>query len=419
MAHTRRLAYCVPRADWSSVGTMLDGMRILDLTWVLGGPYATLLLAQLGADVIKIEAAGGDMSRKIPPHYVDGDSTFFLSVNRGKRSVVLDLKHAQGAETFRDLVRRADAVVYNMTPSAPRRLGIDHAALLDVNPKICVGEMIGLHDEGEYARVPAFDLAIQALGGVMSITGEAGGDPVRVGYQIADLAGGLYLALGTVTALMRALRTGRGQHVQISLLDCQIALLTWQAQNYLVSEEVPQRLGSRHPMIAPSDAFKGADGAHFVVSPAETFWKPFCRTIGRADLIDDARFATAGARIAHVEALAAELQSTFSTRPAAEWMRMMTRDNIPAAMVNSVADALAEPVVRLRHMVETLVNPASGLAVQFLGNAFKYDGVKPLGYPPRLGAHTVEVLRDVCGYEPARIEALAHAGAIGLPVSAS
>ena len=393
---------------------MLDGFRILDLTWVLGGPYATLLLAQLGADVIKVETAAGDMSRKIPPHYVDGDSTFFLSVNRGKRSIVVDLKHEEGAATFRDLVRHADAVIYNMTPSVPRRLGIDHATLLSVNPKICVGEMIGLHDDGPYANFPAFDLAIQALGGVMSITGEPDGKPVRVGYQIADLAGGLYLALGTVGALMRALRTGRGQHVQISLLDCQIALLTWQAQNYLVSGEIPQRLGSRHPMIAPSDSFQGSDGAHFVVSPAEIFWKPFCRSIGRPELIDDPRFATAGARIAHVKDLADELQWTFRGKPAAEWIAMMSRDHIPAAMVNTVAEALAEPVVGLRHMLETVVNPATGSPIQFLGNAFKYGGGKPLSYPPRVGQHTGEVLRDVCGYDAARIEALARAGAVAL-----
>jgi CoA:oxalate CoA-transferase len=393
---------------------MLDGFRILDLTWVLGGPYATLLLAQLGADVIKVETAAGDMSRKIPPHYVDGESTFFLSVNRGKRSIVLDLKHEQGMETFRDLVRHADAVVYNMTPNAPRRLGIDHPTLLSINPRICVGEMIGLHDEGEYASFPAFDLAIQALGGVMSITGEPDGKPVRVGYQIADLAGGLYLALGTVSALMRALRSGRGQHIQISLLDCQIALLTWQAQNYLVSGDVPCRLGSRHPMIAPSDSFQGSDGAHFVVSPAEIFWKPFCRSIGRPELVDDPRFATAGARIAHVKELADALQSTFCAKPAAEWIATMTRDHIPSAMVNSVAEALAEPVVGLRNMLETIVNPSTGAPIQFLGNAFKYDNGKSLGYPPRVGEHTEEVLRDVCGYDRAKIDSLARAGAVAL-----
>jgi crotonobetainyl-CoA:carnitine CoA-transferase CaiB-like acyl-CoA transferase len=393
---------------------MLDGIRVLDLTWVLGGPYATLLLAQLGADVIKVETAAGDMSRRIPPHAVDGESTFFLSVNRGKRSIVLDLKHARGAETFRDLVRHADAVLYNMTPSAPRRLGIDHPSLVRINPRLCVGELIGLHDEGTYANYPAFDLAIQALGGIMSITGEPEGKPVRVGYQVADLAGGLYLALGTVSALIRALRTGQGQHVQISLLDCQIALLTWQAQNYLVTGEVPQRLGSRHPMIAPSDSFEGADGAHFVVSPAEVFWQPFCRSIGRADLIDDPRFATPGARIANVHALAVELQSTFSTKPAGEWIGAMAQDHIPAAMVNSVAEALAEPVVALRQMVETVVNPWTGAAVQFLGNAFKYDAATPLGYPPRTGQHTREVLRDLCGYDDDRIDALARLGAIGV-----
>ena len=165
-------------------------------------------------------------------------------------------------------------------------------------------------------------------------------------------------------------------------------------------------------MIAPSAASQGSDGASFVVSPAEVFWKPFCRSIGRGDLVDDPRFATAGARIAHVEELADELQSTFGTKPAAEWIATMAGDQIPAAMVNSVDQALREPVVALRNMLETVVSPATGLAVQFLGNAFKYDGAMPLGYPPRVGEHTREVLRDVCGYDEARIESLARAGAI-------
>jgi crotonobetainyl-CoA:carnitine CoA-transferase CaiB-like acyl-CoA transferase len=281
-----------------------------------------------------------------------------------------------------------------------------------VNPRVCVGELIGLHDEGVWAGVPAFDLAIQALGGIMDITGEPDGKPVRVGYQIADLAGGLYLALGTVAALLRASRTGRGQRVQISLLDCQLALLTWQAQNYLVAGDVPRRLGSRHPMIAPSDAFVGADGRWFVVSPADTFWRPFCRSVGRDDLIDDPRFATAGARIANVQQLADELQATFSAKPAAEWIETMARDQIPSAKVNTVADALGEPVAGLRAMVETVTNPVTGDPVRFLGSAFKYLGARPLGYPPRIGEHTREVLREVCGYELARIDSLARAGAV-------
>jgi len=393
---------------------MLQGFRVLDLTWVLGGPYATQLLAQLGADVIKVESPSGDMSRKIPPHFVDGESSFFLSVNRGKRSVALDLKHVDGMAALRDLVRVSDVVVYNFTPNVPRRLGIDHASLLTLNPRICVGEMIGLHDEGEYASIPAFDLAIQALAGVMSITGEADGQPARVGYQIADLAGGLYLALGTVGALLRALRTGKGEYVQVSLLDCQLALLTWQAQSYLASGKVPGRLGSRHPMIAPSEAFLDSEGRHFVVTTAESFWRPFCEAIGRNDLADDPRFATAAARIAHVEELAAQLQTTFRTRPAIEWLAALRRAPVPSAMVNNVDEALREPVVGLRQMLETVVNPATGSPLQFLGNAFKYAGTKPLAYPPRLGEHTRAVLRDVCGYEPDRIAALARTGAVTL-----
>ncbi|MCG8360560.1 MAG: CoA transferase, partial [Kiloniellales bacterium] len=272
---------------------MLAGTRILDLTWVLGGPFGTQLLAQLGAEVIKLEPPAGDLARKIPPHFHEGESSFFLSANRGKSSVVIDIKQADGYAVLLDLVREVDAVVYGFSPEVPKRLGLDHETLARTNPTICVGEIIGIHDGPPFSRTPAFDLVVQALGGIMSITGETDGRPQRVGYQIADLAGGLYLALGTLAAIHRAKATGKGGRVQISLLDCQLALLTWQAQNYFISGEVPVALGARHAMIAPSDAFRAADGENFVVSPTgEAFWLKFCEAIGRAELAEDPLFAT-------------------------------------------------------------------------------------------------------------------------------
>ncbi|MEO8847021.1 MAG: CoA transferase [Casimicrobiaceae bacterium] len=412
------LARAAEKVDGKPAGnlkepSLLQGVRVLDLGWVLGGPFAGQLLAQMGADVIKVEPLAGDLSRSIPPHYADGDSSFFLSVNRGKRGVALDLKNERGMATLQDLVRHSDAVIYNFAPDVPARLGLDFESLLKINPKICVGQMIGFHDRGMYANAPAFDIVVQAAAGIMSITGEREGKPVRMGYQIADLAGGLYLALGLVGALFGAARSGKGEQVQVSLFDCQIALLTWQAQNFLISGEVPQRNGSRHHMIAPSEVFSGADGKYFVISPTgDEFFRKFAAAIGEAELAEDVRFKTAAARIANVEALTAGLEQIFAKKPTREWLEILEQGRIPAGSLNNVDEALRHPVVQMRAMLETLANPLSGNSWQFLGNPMKWPGSPTLDYPPGLGSDTRAVLTEVCGYSGATIDALAAAGAI-------
>lgn len=246
---------------------MLEGLRVLDLTWVLGGPFAGQLMAQPGAEVIKIETLSGDLSHAVPPHWVQGDSAYYLSVNRSKKSIALDLKSEGGRQAFEKLVATSDAVIYGFAPDVPKRLGIDHESLPAINPRICVAELIGLHDEGEYSRAPAYDLIVQAMSGVMSNTGAEGGEPARVGYQIGDPSGGLYLALGLTATLAAAQRDGKGRKVQISLLDCQVSLLTWQAQNYFASGEIPVGRGSRNPVLAPSEVYCCADARYLAVSP--------------------------------------------------------------------------------------------------------------------------------------------------------
>jgi CoA:oxalate CoA-transferase len=397
---------------------MLNGVRVLDLSWVLGGPFAGQLLAQLGAEVIKIEPPAGDSARSIPPYFVSDESSFYLSVNRGKRSVALDLRSPQGLATFYDLVKESDAVIYGFRADVPAKLGIDFETLKRVNPRICVGQLIGLHDDEEFASVPAFDLVVQALSGLMSITGESGRPPVRVGYQVADLAGGAYLALSVVAGLFAAQRNGTGVHTQVSLLDCQLSLLTWQAQNFFISGESPQAAGSRHHMIAPSEAFQGSDGKYFVISPTgEKFWKMFCTALGKDELAGDPRFATAKDRIANVEELSAELRGLFSHKPCEVWVKELTAAGIPAAPVLSVAEALSQPVVRKRQMVEELTDPASGQQVRFLGNPFKQPSgeTETLGFPPRLGADGAELLSTICGYSADQIDALVQDGVLKRP----
>lgn len=386
---------------------MLSSFRILDLTWVLGGPFAGQLLAQLGADVIKVETPDGDSSRTVPIHKFDGDPSFFLSVNRGKRSIALDLKHPDGRKAFYDLVKVCDAVIYGFAPDVPARLGIDFASLKAINPKICVGQLIGLHDEGEFSRAPAYDLVVQALGGVLSITGAEGGAPARVGYQIADLAGGLYLALATCGALLRAATSGEGESVQVSLLDCQLSLLTWQAQNFFNTGSVARAMGSRNPTIAPSEAFRCKDGRYLAISPTgEHFWRTMCGVIGRPELLDDSRFGSRAARIENVDALYTALSEAFATKTADEWSALFFAARVPAAKVLNIQEAVDQPLARARRMVEDVTNPATGNSVRLLGNPFKYADQRSLPYPPTFAGATREVFRSVCGYSDEAIDRL-------------
>jgi crotonobetainyl-CoA:carnitine CoA-transferase CaiB-like acyl-CoA transferase len=394
---------------------MLADFRVLDLTWVLGGPFAGQVLAQLGAEVIKVEPREGDLSRQVSSHSTEfaGASGFFLSVNRGKSSIAIDLKHPAGRTVIYDLVKKADAVIYGFAPSVPARLGLDPASLHAINPKLTVAQLIGLHDEPPYSESPAFDLVIQAMAGIMSVTGERGGAPVRVGYQVADLAGGLYLALACVGGMLKSLKTGKGEHVQISLLDCQLALLTWQAQNYFISGEVPMANGARHPVIAPSDIYPCADGRFMAISPTgQQFWKKFCEAIDRPDLANDPRFSHPKSRVANVGALTDMLIETFRARSSREWSEKFLADRIPGAPVNNVAEAVAQPIAKLRDMVEELDHPDGHGTLKFLGNPFKYGASRPLSYPPRHGADTRDILERICGYGAAAIEGLIAQGVV-------
>ncbi len=393
---------------------MLSELRVLDLTWVLGGPFASQILAELGAEIIKIESPDGDQSRAFPPHYFDGESAFFLSINRGKKSVVINLKTTQGREVLYDLVRVSDVVMYGYAPDVPARLGIDFASLVKINPRIVVGQLIGLHDVPPYASQPSFDTIAQAMSGVMSITGERDGKPNRVGYQVADLAAGLYLANGILAGVIHALKTGAGKKIQVSLLDCQLAMLTWQAQNYFVSGEIPGGTGTRHPTLAPSEAFRCEDGKYVAISAStEQFWKPLCEAIQAPHLAADPRFQDGESRIKHVEELAAEISKIFSRYQSYDIVPLLEKARVPVGAVNDIAQALSQPVATLRDMVETMPSPISGAAMRFLGNPFKFDGAKALAYPPALGADTQQILRDVCQYDVAKIAALRAAGVIG------
>jgi crotonobetainyl-CoA:carnitine CoA-transferase CaiB-like acyl-CoA transferase len=359
--------------------------------------------------VIKVEPLEGDLSRRVSSHSteIDGDSGFFLSVNRGKSSIAIDLKKQEGRAVMHDLARNADAVIYGFAPAVPARLGLDRASLHAINPKLTIAQLIGLHDQPPYADAPAFDLVVQAMAGVMSITGERDGAPVRVGYQVADLVGGLYLALGCVAGMLKSLKSGKGECVQISLLDCQLAMLTWQAQNYFISGEQPFANGARHPVIAPSDIYPCADGKFMAISPTvQEFWKTFCAAIGRADLADDPRFNHPKSRIKNVAALTDVLRQVFLTRTSGDWAAHLFAARVPAAPVNGIAEAVSQPLAILRKMVEEVEHPRGAGVIRLLGNPFKYPSATPLSYPPARGGETRQVLARVCGYDAAAIDRL-------------
>ncbi len=394
---------------------MLSDFRVLDLTWVLGGPFASQLLAQLGAEVIKVEPLEGDLSRRVSSHSTvfEGDSGFFLSVNRGKSSIALDLKSKEGREVLYDLVRESDAIMYGFAPDVPTRLGLDKASLLAVNPKLAIGQLIGLHDKGPYAKAPAFDLVIQAMSGVMSITGNKNAEPVRLGYQAADLTGGLYLALGCVALMLKALKSGRGDLLQVSLLDCQLAMLTWQAQNYFISGVIPTASGARHPVIAPSDIYPCSDEQFIALSPTgQNFWETFCEAIGRADLANDPRFDHPVRRIENVESLTQELNQVFRTKTASDWATHLFAHRVPAALVNNVEQATSQPLAHERAMVEELAHPRTLAMLRFLGSPFKFEESESASYPPAFGEHTRNILSRVCGYDDDRIDQLIQANII-------
>jgi crotonobetainyl-CoA:carnitine CoA-transferase CaiB-like acyl-CoA transferase len=394
---------------------LFEGVRVLDLSRMLAGPYGSLLLADMGAEVIKIEEPdGGDPIRAMgPPFLPDGESAYFLAVNRNKKSVALDLTKEAGREVFYDLVRRSDVVLENFRPGIMERLGCAAAKLRSLNPRVIVCSISAYGQEGPYRDWPAFDLALQAMGGALSLTGEPGGRPARMGLPIGDLAGGLFGAFAVAGALLRRERTGEGAHIDLALLDCQVSLLTYIAQYFWTDGRVPGPLGSAHASVVPYGALASRDGHLIVAVFAEKFWSGFCRAVGRPEWEHDPRFATNPDRVAHRDALMPLVEAEFATRPTAEWLRRLQAEGVPAAPIQSVDRVLDDPQVKLRAMVVEMSHPVHG-RLPTLGTPLKIDGALGLhaAPPPRLGEHTEEVLRDLLQYPPARIGGLRDVGAV-------
>ena len=394
---------------------LLEGLRVLDLSRMLAGPYGSMLLADMGAEVIKVEEPdGGDPMRVMgPPFLPDGESAYFLSINRNKKSMALDLTTPAGRDVFLDLARVADVVWENFRPGVLTRLGCDYAALSRVNGRLVLCSISAYGQQGPYRDWPAFDLALQAMGGAMSVTGEPGGRPVRMGLPMGDLAGGMFGAFAVVAALLRRQTTGQGTHVDLSLLDCQVSLLTYMAQYYWADGRVPGPQGSGHASVVPYQALASRDGHLIVAVFAEKFWRGFCVASGHPEWEHDPRFATNRDRVANRPALMALVGDVMKTRTTDEWLSRMQAEGVPAAPILGVDRVLEDPQVKHRQMVVEMKHPRHG-ATPTLGTPIKCDGDMGLDVtpPPRLGEHTDALLRGLLDYDTGRIDALRQAGVI-------
>lgn len=393
----------------------LDGTTVLDFTRVMSGPYCTMLLADMGARVIKIEQPGrGDDTRAWGPPFVEGESAYFLSINRNKESLALDLKAPEAASILERLLARADVLVENFRPGAMARLGLGYEAVAARHPALVYCSISGFGQTGPRAGEPGYDAVIQAEGGLMSVTGAADGEPLRLGVPIADLAAGMFAAQGILLALLARVRSGRGQQVDVGMLDATAALLTYQAGIAFATGRAPQRLGNRHASIVPYDSFATADGQLVIAVGNDAQWRRFCAVLGMEALRDDPRFATNDQRVMHREALRPLLAGTLARRTRAAWTGALKAAGVPCGSVRDVGEVLRDPQLRSREMITSVEHPTAG-ATPAIGVPIKLSASPGavLSAAPLLGQHTRRILESDCGFPDDRIAALEASGVVG------
>ena len=387
---------------------LLAGLRVLDMTQVLSGPFGAQVLADLGADVIKLEPPSGDLARAMQPHFVGDDSVYFISLNRNKRSVAVDLKRPEGVALVRRLAARCDVVIENNRPGVLDRLGLKADDVRKENPRLIWCAITGFGQDGPYRDKPAYDMIVQALSGGMSLTGEPGGRPVRAGIPIGDIAAGMYATIAILAALNRRNATGQGETIDISMLDCQAAMLTYQAGYFLHSGTGPGRQGSGHDSIPVYRAFTGGDGQDFVICAlTEANWQAVCRVLEEPALAADPRFATPRDRYHNRLPLWAHLEGAFKTRPAADWVVRLEAQSVPVAVVNTLDQVVADPQISHRGMVTELA-AADGRHTRVMGNPMKFADTPAATtrFAPRLGEDTAAVLGELLGLSAGEVAEL-------------
>ncbi len=403
----------------------LSGIRVLDLSRILAGPWSTQLLADLGADVIKIERpVSGDDTRSWGPPFLareDGtptvESAYFLAANRGKRSITVDIGTSEGQDIVRALARNADVFVENYKIGDMKRYGLDHTALSELNPRLVYCSITGFGQTGPYSHRAGYDFVIQAMGGLMSITGQSddqpGGGAQKCGVPIADLMTGMYASTAILSALLERVGSGQGQYIDMSLLDTQVAWLANQASNYLVSGHTPKRWGNAHPNLAPYQAFAARDGELIVAVGNDRQFAALCRTLGNAALAAESRFATNTQRLEHRAQLISLLAALFAGQSRDHWLARLEEAGVPCGPIQSIPQALADAHVQARGMVFSLPH-ASGAEAPQIANPIKFSRTR-IAYrrpPPVLGEHTAEVLAQDLGWTVAQISALQHKGIV-------
>lgn len=391
---------------------LLEGIRVLDVSRVLTGPYCSMMLADLGAEVIKIERPGrGDDTRAWGPPFLGGESAYFLSINRNKRSVTVDLKSPEGRRIVLELAARSDVFLENFAPGVADRLGIGYEAIHAANPRIVYCSISGFGQDGPYRDHPAYDIILQGMGGLQAITGEADRPPVRIGVAVADIAGGMFAAFAIAAALAHRARAAEGEHIDVSLMDCQLAWLTYMAANYFATGVDPERAGSRHPTIVPYQAFPTQDGYLNVAVGNDEIFRRFCTALGRPDLAHDPRFATNPARVEHRDELEPLLEGLFVAHTTSEWMALLDEHDVPAGPVYRVSDIARDAQVLARKSLLELRHAKAGTLQQFRP-PFRCEHERDAHTPPPLLGEDTETVLASLGYTGERIAALRKAGAI-------
>jgi crotonobetainyl-CoA:carnitine CoA-transferase CaiB-like acyl-CoA transferase len=383
----------------------LDGILVIDLSRVLAGPYCSMELADMGATVIKVELPGsGDDTRAYGPPFLNGESTYFMSVNRNKKSMTLNLKHPRGKEILRQLLEKGDVLVENFRPGTLDGLGFGYDAVHALNPKLIYCSVSGFGQTGPYAQRPGYDLIAQAEGGVMSLTGEPDAPPIKVGLSFADITAGMNAFSGILLALLARQQTGEGQRIDVSLLDCQVSLLTYQAGIFFATGKNPERLGNKHPSITPYETFEARDGHIIIACGNQGFWEKFCKLAGIEDLLADDRFTTMKKRVENRAELTPLVAAAVRTRTRQEWYELLDREGIPCGLIKNVAEVCTDPQVLTRDMVARLNHPTAGpISVNGIPIKLSATPGEIKDPPPLLGQHTDEILSEILSYTPEQI----------------
>ena len=390
----------------------LQNIRVLDLSRVLAGPYCTMVLGDLGAEVIKVEPPEGDETRGWGPPFAGGESAYYLCVNRNKRGVVVNLKTDEGRNILRELALQSDVLVENFRPGTLKKFGLDFETLHDLNPRLVYCSISGFGQTGSLRDKPGYDFMIQAMGGVMSITGEPEGEPMKVGVAVADLFAGQNAVIAILAALQARTFTGEGQYIDIALFDSELGWLANVASNFLISGKNPKRYGNAHANIVPYQSFQASDGWFVVAVGNDKQFEAFCRVLGRPEFSADERFSTNSGRVQNREILIPLLKPIFLERTVSEWLALIG-DQFPCGPINDFKQVFAMPHVKEREMLVEMEHPTIG-QLPLVGSPLKMSGTR-VEYrlpPPLMGQHTKEILREVLGYSDEKVDALVERGCI-------